>query len=423
MSTLTIAALRPHNSGATPMVDRPVNPHDGTMTEHSSADADGFDPGRIRTIGEMRRTSDDHMVAGVCAGIARHLNIDPVVVRIVIACLAFAGGAGVIVYIAAWLLIPEDGEEQGILDRHFSANADVEQIRKVGLFAAAAIAAAAALGSGWAMGPAGVPIVLVALGLFYVFAIRPYNRRQAERLAVSPEGAARVSATGTPIDTTVESGDGAPPIAADGTGHTPRPRNPRRDRGALFALTMAVVAVVIGAMWIYSAAVETIAWPYFALAALFVIAAGMLTGAYYGNGRHLAWLGIPLAAVLLATSALPSYTFGDASRHPAYAADVHDEYAQGIGNFVLDLSDVSDLSELDERTIDIEQGIGRLEVIVPDGLNVEVDAKTDAGELKIFDRTTDGAPVSMHHVDPPDADPSLNLDIKQNVGEVRVSRS
>ncbi|HLR85592.1 MAG TPA: PspC domain-containing protein, partial [Nocardioidaceae bacterium] len=67
------------------------------MTEQTPADTDGFDPGRIRTIDDMRRPSDDRMVAGVCAAIARHLDIDPVVVRVVIACLSFAGLAGVIV--------------------------------------------------------------------------------------------------------------------------------------------------------------------------------------------------------------------------------------------------------------------------------------------------------------------------------------
>lgn len=52
------------------------------------------------------------MLAGVAGGIARYLNADVTLVRIIIAALALSTGAGVAFYIAAWLLIPEDGEDQ-----------------------------------------------------------------------------------------------------------------------------------------------------------------------------------------------------------------------------------------------------------------------------------------------------------------------
>ncbi len=54
------------------------------------------------------------MLAGVAAGIARYLGVDVTVVRIVLAVLAFVGGAGVPIYLAGWLLIPEEGAEQSI---------------------------------------------------------------------------------------------------------------------------------------------------------------------------------------------------------------------------------------------------------------------------------------------------------------------
>lgn len=403
------------------MVNQALRTHDGVMTEQTTGDADGFDPGRVRTIGDVRRTRDDRMVAGVCAGLARHFNLDPVVVRVVIACLALAGLAGAIIYIAAWLLIPEEGAEHSVLDRHLPENADHEQIRRIGLFAAAAIAAASALGSGYALGPAGLPLTIAALALFYIFAVRPYNRRQAERNPSTESSIATMSTAGgvpvAPADTNT-----TPPTFVDAPGPLPKRRNPRHDRGMLFGLTLAVMALVIGAMGIYSATVDTIDWPYFPLAALFVVAAGMLTGSYVGNGRPLVWFGIPLALILLATSVVPTYTIGDESHHPAYATDIDDQYEQGVGNFVLDLTGVSDLSTLDGRTIDIDQGVGSLEVIVPDGVNVDVAAETDAGQLKIFGRSTDGAPVSLRHVDPADADPQLHLDISQTLGQVRVSR-
>lgn len=48
------------------------------------------------------------MVAGVASGIARHLDLDPTLVRIAFVVLALAGGSGVLAYIVAWLVIPEE---------------------------------------------------------------------------------------------------------------------------------------------------------------------------------------------------------------------------------------------------------------------------------------------------------------------------
>jgi phage shock protein PspC (stress-responsive transcriptional regulator) len=54
------------------------------------------------------------MLGGVAAGIARYLRVDVTVVRIVFAVLAIMGGAGIPIYLAGWLLIPEEGARQSI---------------------------------------------------------------------------------------------------------------------------------------------------------------------------------------------------------------------------------------------------------------------------------------------------------------------
>jgi phage shock protein C len=61
---------------------------------------------------QLRRSADDRMLAGVAGGIARYLGADVTLVRVIIAALALFTGAGAALYIAAWLLIPEDGEDQ-----------------------------------------------------------------------------------------------------------------------------------------------------------------------------------------------------------------------------------------------------------------------------------------------------------------------
>jgi len=56
------------------------------------------------------------MLAGVAGGIAQYLEADVTLVRVIIAALALCTGVGVALYIAAWLLIPEDGSNLPIAE-------------------------------------------------------------------------------------------------------------------------------------------------------------------------------------------------------------------------------------------------------------------------------------------------------------------
>ena len=69
------------------------------------------DPARPQ---QLDRPTDDRMIAGVASGIARYLNVDATLVRVIIAALALFTGAGAALYLAGWLLIPEEGAEQSI---------------------------------------------------------------------------------------------------------------------------------------------------------------------------------------------------------------------------------------------------------------------------------------------------------------------
>jgi phage shock protein PspC (stress-responsive transcriptional regulator) len=62
----------------------------------------------------LRRSTDDRMLAGVAGGIARYLDVDATLVRVGIAALTLLTGAGAALYVAAWLLIPADGEDQSV---------------------------------------------------------------------------------------------------------------------------------------------------------------------------------------------------------------------------------------------------------------------------------------------------------------------
>jgi phage shock protein PspC (stress-responsive transcriptional regulator) len=62
----------------------------------------------------LRRPYQDRMLAGVAAGVARYFGVDPVIVRIAFVVLTVVGGAGIPLYLAGLLLIPEEGSDQSI---------------------------------------------------------------------------------------------------------------------------------------------------------------------------------------------------------------------------------------------------------------------------------------------------------------------
>ena len=63
-------------------------------------------------IPQVERSGEDVVVAGVCAGIARTVAVDPTFVRLVFALLAFASGAGIVAYIGAWALLPDPNDRE-----------------------------------------------------------------------------------------------------------------------------------------------------------------------------------------------------------------------------------------------------------------------------------------------------------------------
>jgi phage shock protein PspC (stress-responsive transcriptional regulator) len=56
----------------------------------------------------LYRPRDDRMIAGVCSGIARRFNIEPTIVRILFVASLFLPGPQILIYAAAWLLMPDE---------------------------------------------------------------------------------------------------------------------------------------------------------------------------------------------------------------------------------------------------------------------------------------------------------------------------
>ena len=64
--------------------------------------------------GALRRPFQGRMLAGVAAGLAHYFGVDVTIVRIAFVVLTVAGGAGIPLYLAGLLLIPEEGSDQSM---------------------------------------------------------------------------------------------------------------------------------------------------------------------------------------------------------------------------------------------------------------------------------------------------------------------
>jgi phage shock protein C len=69
----------------------------------------GMNDNTATQIRTFRRSTSDRMVAGVCGGAAKHLGIDVALLRVLlVAATLFGFGAGAVVYLACWILVPEE---------------------------------------------------------------------------------------------------------------------------------------------------------------------------------------------------------------------------------------------------------------------------------------------------------------------------
>ena len=135
---VTLAGGRPIRvrSGFFPIARHKEQRHAGVMNTtasepESSIDAEPADQARpgaghagtdlIGGLKDLRRPVDGRLLGGVAAGIARYLGTDVNIVRLVFVALACLGGAALPLYVAGWLLIPEDGADQSIVGELFSS--------------------------------------------------------------------------------------------------------------------------------------------------------------------------------------------------------------------------------------------------------------------------------------------------------------
>jgi len=289
----------------------------------------------------LTRSSSDRIIGGVSGGIGRYFGIDPTLARIGFVALALLGGAGLIVYAAALLLVPLDDEAAG------APTSPRDRALAIGV-AVALIVAGLIFGSfGWALGGA-----LVPLGFLVLTGLTVWWLVSGERPNGSPGHVLRRAALGIGL------------LIACGALAT----------ASFFASGLGGGVVVAG----------------------IVIAAGaaLVAAAFVGGAR---WLVLPALAIALPLAFVSAAGidldggFGERRERPATVAELERTYRLGAGELVVDLREL-DLPAGDHR-LKVGMGTGHVLVLVPTGVCVASTAKIGIGGVEIFDRTSGGIDI------------------------------
>lgn len=395
-----------------------------------------FNRGGLRTLVDMRRSSDDRMVAGVCAGVARHLDVDPIIIRIAVVALTFVGLSGLILYLAAWFLIPADDEQKSVAADWFKLDRNEEQARTIGLFVALVLAVAAVVGdNGWGLWWLGWWVVPAAF-LYWLFVVRPRRRREEWLAGTAPmtppypppaPGTSEAPATGAP--TTEYAVAEFTAWKTQQVHERKRQRwERRRESRVLRGLTLSVALIAEAIAVIVDRTIAPLPWTAYVAVGLAVVAVGCLVGTRWGSASGLIGIGLILTLVLTIGSLGHGGPIGQQSRTPHAISDIRPVYQHGIGDFELDLSHVNRPTSLAGRTIRIDAGIGRTAITVPSDVAVKLDASVQSGEISAFGRTWRGQDNTVTVTEGPrmgtgtgTAKP-LHLVIHQELGEIEIDR-
>lgn len=347
-------------------------------------------------------------MGGVASGLGDYVNVDPVLVRAAFVGLMIFGGAGLVLYVVGWLLIPAHGEVDSI------AEAAIRRLaRRTGRFGTALLVLGAiVVASPWITGYG---------GMFYV------QPEAFWALAVIVVGIAlllgRNGRVGPSAQTTASATAAAAPATALDTPTWSTPVSRPHERSPLGWYVTAAVLLIIGAL----AAVENVAGVEVTLGqyfggALVVLGVGLVVGAWWGRARLLVLLGLaalPLAVVAAFVTVPLEGGMGDHAYRPQSLGELQREYRLVGGTMWLDLRDLESGSQ--PIAIAVSVGIGSLVVVIPDDARVEVDARVDGGRLTLFDGGQTGTALTDRLERPGQpGGSSLILTLEAGIGSVRV---
>ncbi|CAM5463934.1 PspC domain-containing protein [Streptomyces canus] len=417
----------------------------------------------------FRRDRRHKLLAGVCAGLGRQCDMDPVIFRITLTVLSATGGIGLIFYGFAWLLVPYDDEEENEVRKLLTGRVDGQALTGV-LFALVGCGVFLTMLSNTSVLTFAVVLSLLLAGAGYWSRHRGTpdpDPLSAQAVADAPPEAqappvpvgypswwrdpivkdgTHVGGTGylwgprdsrdRDIAAAVNIGLGASwsrreDIRAARTG-APKPRGPRWIGGWVFLLALLAGGLGTAATWEHHALGTSLQTGL--SCALIVLGLGIAISSFLGRtGAGSIFLAIVTAGLLATAAALPK----DITTHwvrthwtPAAVQNIRPEYELGTGVGTLDLSHL-DFTKGRTVTTQADVGVGRLVVIVPADVTVQAVIDVGVGDIQLpgdDQEDVDVAPgkrkeVTLKPVSGAKNSATLDLDLRVGIGQAEVRRA
>ncbi|GAB2674984.1 PspC domain-containing protein [Kribbella swartbergensis] len=449
--------------------------------EQNSTGPGGFDRGGLQNVQSWKRSRSDRMVAGVCGGIGRALNIDPVLVRVVMAVLILSG-PGVIFYIAAWVLMPDEGSSRSAAQGLLGDRVRPDHPWLWPIVIGACVFFAIAMMSSFDFGRF-VPGPLIVLAVIWVVAVHRKNRKRARSAdqgwsgqqwtgsgqygqpgqpAQTPPAAQTTAPMGQPATSAYvppQTGPSAPP-AGPSSSATQRPQDrtvepvqpvwteddplglyvdepatapppatarsaepPAKGMRGVKSIVVLLTGAAIAIAWAAGAATSTML-----IVGLATLGTGMLLGGFVGRTLGLLPLGI-----LLAAGAVASTVFPEVPRNVAdvnYTATATDTITATSTNYQFDAGaaklDLTKATFAPGARVEVHGGVGEVVIKLPQNVDVEGQLSAEMGELVWQNEHKGGHNAELTIKDlGTDAKPgpqSVTLDLDLKLGSIRVER-
>ncbi|MGY1526942.1 PspC domain-containing protein [Streptomyces sp. MN3] len=431
----------------------------------AGAPAGAVDPGR-----HFRRDRRHQMFGGVCSGLARQYDMDPVIFRITLAVLSATGGIGLIFYGFAWLFVPYDDEDENQVRRLLTGRVDGHTLAAV-LFALVGCGVFLSMLSNDGVLSFAVILSLLLAGAAYWSRRRgtpspdPIAAQAAADAPPEPQAppvpaaypswwrepivkdGTYVGGTGylwgpedsrdldiaTAVGVGVRSGSGgAKDVWRPPQARPPKPAGPRGIGGWVFLFALLAAGAGTGLTWEtqpLGTSLQT------GLAcALGVIGLGIAVSAFLGRtGAGSIVLAVLTAGLLAGSTAMPDDIGTDWTRtgwRPASVAQIRPVYDLGAGEGKLDLSAVR-VPAGDTVSTQVQVGLGRIHVVVPRDATVRLRVEVGLGDIQVPGdgrKDVDVAPGKYKEMTlepPPGAGKAgtLRLDLRVGAGQAEVSRA